>query len=183
VNLAALTSTAVGAIFALVGTVIAYLVTDHGGRKRQSLSDQRQSYLDFVQAVEAAFGALRRMCEPGRQIDNPRQIAHEAVSESHVYDKRQPLLLLNSAAINRHASDALRCLGDLRRAAGEGAKLDSSSYHRAFHPFAEARRHPRPAARLELGASETRKESVEDGQGDSVAECAVCQADPAKRSV
>jgi len=123
------------------------------------------------------------MCEPDRHVDNPRLTAHEAVSESHVYVKRQPLLLLNSGAINRHAADVLRCLSDLKRAAGGGAKLDTVAYHRAFHPFAEARRHLRRAARLELGAPETRKEAAEDVQGDRVAECPVCRAETDKPTV
>jgi hypothetical protein len=169
-------STVLGALLALGSVVVAQVLGSRDRRSEQSLLAQREVYLDFARAADAAYGGLRKLCEPGRTHDNLELAAAQAVTDSGVYRVRESTLLLLSQPINRRVEEVLRAVGRLERATADGAKLDTVAYHGAYHPLAEAMWALRREARRELGGGELQAEKIGKVGWDAAEDCDFCRA-------
>lgn len=173
-----LISTAIGAVLALGGTVIAHVLSSRDGRKRDTLADQRRAYLDFALAAEAAHDGLRRAADPGRPHGDLAVETRHAMSESGVYGARETLLVTASPAINGAGEQVLRGLRRMRKAIRAGATLGTRPYHDTYHQVADALWRLRSTARAEFGHEPLRPEDLDKTSWDSQEACPECQAQP-----
>ena len=172
-----LVSTAVGAMAALVGTVLAYKVRSRDEAGREFRVERRHSYLDFLSAMDAAHGALRIVADSVGA--DRRQTGGQAMSESRVYEAREKLLMSASPAVVTVGEQAFRRLGDLRKAIRDGARTGEREYHDPYHVFAASLWRLRNAMRVDLGGTALTPADLDKESWDGKAECIVCQAQPA----
>jgi len=167
-------STAVGAMAALVGTVLAYKVRSRDEADREFRAERRHSYVDFLTALDAAHGELRVVADSPDGTDR-RTAAALAMTSSHVYEAREKLLMSASAAVIKAGEQAFRTIGDLRRAIRAGARTPELEYHDPYHVFAEALWRLRLAIRQDLGGTELSPVDLDKRSWDGRADCPVCE--------
>ena len=170
-----LVSTVSGAVLALGGTVIAYVFSARDRRSRENRGDRRQSYIDYILAVEAAHSALRRVADPNRTRGDLSVEAAEAMTNSGVYGAREKLLVTADRGIVRAGETTLEALSKMRRAARHGATLDTLEWHNAYHQYAEAVWALRRAARTDLGADQITPDDLGKLSWDSQQNCDFCR--------
>ena len=168
-----LVSTIVGAAVALGGTVLAYKIRSKDEAGRESRSERRQGYLDFIVALDGAHGALRDVAnsdEPDR-----RHAASRAVSASGVYEAREKFVLCANPAVITPGEKAFMRLVEVRKAIGDGARLGTPEYHEPYHRFAEALWGLRRAIREDLGGTTLTPADLDKKSWDGRDDCPVCQ--------
>lgn len=149
----AFVATAIGAVIALTGTVLAdYL---RGGRDRRHTDDQlrRSAYVDYLITLSTAHGRLRSLARSGASPAELDRLARESVGEVGVYASRERLLLSAAPQVIGASEVALRRLKDVRNAIASGAGLDSAAYRAARTAFSAAVWDVRTAYRADLGAT------------------------------
>jgi hypothetical protein len=171
-------STAVGAMAALVGTVLAYKVRSRDEAGREFRAERRHSYIDFLVALDAAHGELRVVADSAAGTDR-RTAAALAMTESHVYEAREKLLMSASPAVIKACEQAFRSVGDLRKAIRAGARTGEKEYHDPYHVFAEALWRLRLAIRQDLGGTALSPADLDKQSWDGRADCPVCEPEMA----
>jgi hypothetical protein len=175
VDLLTLGSTAIGAALALGGTVMAHVLTSRDRRGRDNRADRRQSYLDFILAVEKAHAGLRRLADPDRSHGDLMLQTREVMADSGIYGAREKVIVTASPPVISAAERTLNGLNDLRRAVRDGAQLNTLPYHERYHRYAEAVWALRQAARADLGSSAIQPEDVGKVSWDSQENCKFCR--------
>jgi hypothetical protein len=176
VTAATLLPTLIGALLALGGTLLAYLLNARERRTRESRADRRKTYLDFIAAVEQAHAGLRRLADPLRNPEGDLVIqTREVFSEAGIYGARERVIVTADPKVIAAAERTLQTLNDLRRAVRDGAQLNTLPFHHAYHHYAEAVWDLRRIARADFGASKITPADVGKVSWDSEAACAFCQ--------
>ena len=112
--------TALGAVIALGGTVLAGARNDRGQRRRDRETDRIRTYVDFAVALDTAHAALREVArtaadDPGRYV-----AGSSAVQASGLYGVRERLLMSASRALVTAGETAFGRLIDIRNAVRAG---------------------------------------------------------------
>lgn len=170
-----LVSTVSGAVLALAGTVIAYQLSSRDRRQREDRSDRRQSYIDYILAVEMAHTALRRIADPKRTQGDLDAETAEAMSASGVYGAREKLIVTADRGILLAAERTLQALNGMRRAVRTGAIINSMEFHDAYHAYGEAVWALRRTARADLGADPISPGDLGKESWDSQENCSFCR--------
>lgn len=166
--------TALGAVIALGGTVLAGARNDRGQRRRDRETDRIRTYVDFALALDTAHAALREVArtaadDPGRYV-----AGSSAVQASGLYGVRERLLMSASRALVTAGETAFGRLIDIRNAVRAGAMRSSREMHDVYHPFAEALWSFRVAARVELGQNSLNPGDLDRQSWSEREECPVC---------
>jgi hypothetical protein len=172
-----LISTAVGAAVALCGTLLADLLRARGQHDRDNRIDRRQSYLDFVLALEAVHSRLREVADPAKAPPDLVQAARRAFSEAKVYEAREKLLMSGSPAVVQAGERALLGVGGLREAVAGGAKLHTAAYHDPYHNYAGTLWQLRGSIRSDLGAAGLEPGDLDKPSWDTRERCAFCRSE------
>lgn len=170
-----LLATVAGGAAALLGTVVAHALSSREDRRRENSVERRGAYVDYLVALDAGFARLRQLADPD---DPPKDLEVQtryALGAARVYESREKLLLVGNPSVQASAQRALERLSGVRRAIRGGAKLQSSAYHNAYHPYAEALWQLRAAIRHDLGAAELTPADVGRQSWDSQQHCAFCR--------
>ncbi|MGA3490390.1 hypothetical protein ACK8GG_20550 [Micromonosporaceae bacterium DT55] len=167
-------STALGAVIAFGGTVLAGVRNDRSQRRRDRESDRLRTYIDFAVALDEAHAALREVArtppdEPGRSA-----AASSAVQASGMYSVRERLLMSASPALVTAGEAAFDRLIGVRNAVRSGVVLSAREYHDAYHPFAEALWMFRVAARVEVGQNRLAPNHLDRESWSERERCARC---------
>jgi hypothetical protein len=170
-----LISTAAGAIIALLGTFVASIFTSRDKRARQGRNDRRQSYLEFIAAVEATHSALRWVADPGRRHGDLLVETREAMGSNNLYGAREKIIVTADPEIVLAAERTIVMLTGVRDAVRAGVPLESIEYHNAYHIYAEAVWALRRAARRDLVGSTLAPEDVGKLSWDARQNCDFCQ--------
>jgi hypothetical protein len=171
-----LLSTLVGGAAALLGSVLAHTLRSRDERRRANSADRRQSYIDYLVALDAAQARLRQLAEPEyRPEDLPAQ-ARRVFGEAGIFEGREKLLIAGNPTVVAPAEQALRLLGELRDAVRDGVKLYTVPYHDAYHPYADALWRLRSSIRVDLGGKALTIDDLERTSWDDRASCDFCQA-------
>jgi hypothetical protein len=168
--------TVIGAAIAIIGTVLAHILTTRDSRKAEHRNDQRQSYLDFALAAEAAHDRLRQVADPKLHFEDLTVAARRAVSESGIYAARERLLVIGSPAINKAAERVVQRLRFMRKAVRDGARLGTVEFHDVYHPLANALWNLRQTARREFGYEPLKPGDIDKTTWDSKDACDACNA-------
>jgi hypothetical protein len=176
VNWITLLSTLVGASAALFGSVLAHTLRSRDERRRVMSADRRQSYVEYLVALDAAQARLRRLAEPDYHPDDLPTQARRVFGEAGVFEGREKLLIAASMSVVAPAEQALRLLGDLRDAVRDGVKLYTLPYHDAYHPYADALWRLRKSIRVDLGSPALTAADLERTSWDDRASCDFCQS-------
>ncbi len=173
-----LASTAVGAAVALIGTVLADVLRSRGQRDRDNRADRRQSYLDYVLALNAAHSRLRQIAGSTSPIPDPdlHLETGRAIRDNDVYVGREKMLMSADRSVLGAAERALLGLLGLRDAVRTGARTHTVEYHAAYHAYAESIWDLRRAIRADLGGADLAPSDLEKPSWDSRATCSFCQA-------
>jgi hypothetical protein len=147
-----LVSTVAGAVIALGGTMLADTLRRRDERGRSQRSDRRQSYLDFVMALDNAHGLLRSVASKKGQPSEIRDAANEAISEAQLYRVRENHLVTAAPSVAREGEVAFRKLIAIRDAVRSGTRLNTKEYHDVYHDFADSLWNLRMAVRVDLGS-------------------------------
>jgi hypothetical protein len=174
VDLVPLVSTAVGAAVALLGTFLADALRNRGQRDRDNRSERRQSYLEFVVALDKAHGAFRHIAD-GVSPDAVRE-TRAAFTENRVYESRERLIMTANPAVISAAERALTGLLAVRDAIRAGATLDTPEYHEPYHVYAQTLWDLRRAIRTDLGASDLKPGNLDKVTWDARETCPFCQS-------
>ncbi|MDG4798303.1 hypothetical protein [Micromonospora sp. WMMD1082] len=166
--------TALGAVIALGGTILAGVRNDRGQRRRDRESDRFRTYVDFALALDAAHAGLREVARDRAEDLDRRGAALSAVHASGLYSVRERLLMSASPAVMEAGERAFSRLIDIRDAIRSGAALSSRGYHDAYHPFAEALWTFRVAVRVEIGQSRLDPVDLDRESWSERERCAVC---------
>jgi hypothetical protein len=171
--------TVIGAAIAIIGTVLAHILTTRDTRRAEHRNDQRQSYLDFALAAEAAHDRLRQVADPNLHFEDLTVAARRAVSESGIYAARERLLVIGSPAINKAAERVVQQLRSMRKAIRAGAKLSTIEFHNVYHPLANSLWNLRQTARREFGYEPLKPADIDKTTWESKDACDFCNTNPA----
>ncbi len=176
VNWLTLLSTVVGGAAALLGSVVAHTLRSRDERRRVISADRRQSYVEYLVALDAAQARLRQLAEPNYRPDDLPAQARRVFGDAGVYEGREKLLIAGSPKVVAPAEQALRLLGELRDAVRDGVKLYTVPYHDAYHPYADALWRLRSSIRVDLGSSALTAADLEKTSWVDRANCEFCAA-------
>jgi hypothetical protein len=168
-------ATVAGGAAALLGSVVAHALTAREERRRANGTERRDAYVDFLVALDAAFGALRRLADPNEVPPDLVSQAQRVFGEAGVYRSRERLLLAGNPSVVSPAEAALRRLGELRDTVREGVKRRTLAYHDAYHPYGEALWRLRMSIRTDLGSELLTPGDLEKETWDSVVNCEFCR--------
>ena len=169
-------ATVAGGAAALLGSVLAHTLGSREERKRANSSERRDSYVAYLVALDAAFGAIRRLADPDVTPEDLRRQASAAFGDAGVYRSRERLLLAGNPSVVSPAEAALKRVGELRDAVVDGAKRRTPAYHDAFHPYNEALWRLRMSIRKDLGSEVLSPADLDKETWDSQASCDFCRA-------
>jgi hypothetical protein len=176
-------STVSGAVVALAGTVLAFLLGSRDRRSRDDRADRRQSYLTFILAVEAAHSRLREVASPQREVADRSVEARAAITDSGVFSARETFIVTANHTLLRAGEETLEALMQTYRRVRDGSRTNSMEYHDAYHRYAEAIWALRQAARADLGAAPISPADVGKESWDSQADCDFCQRHAAPAAI
>jgi hypothetical protein len=172
-----LLSTVGGAAIALIGTVMADILRTRGYRDRDNRAERRQSYVDFVLALNAAHANLREVAAASASsADDRREAVRRVVAEARVYEAREQLLMSANKEVVTVAERAFQRLLHVRDAVRDGANLRTPAYHGPYHQYAGALWKLRRTIRHDLGASYLSPKDLDKDGWDGQTTCEVCQA-------
>nr|WP_152332246.1 hypothetical protein [Micromonospora purpureochromogenes] len=172
-NWVPLVSTALGAVVALGGTLLAGIRNDRGQRNRDRESDRVRAYVDFALALDTAHANLRAVARSHHAADQ-YAAALSAVHESGLYGVRERLLISATPDLAKAGEAAFARLIGIRNAIRSGVALPTREYHDAYHAFAEALWAFRVAVRTELGQSRLSPEDLNRSSWSEREGCALC---------
>ncbi|WBB88170.1 hypothetical protein O7542_13770 [Micromonospora sp. WMMC264] len=167
-------STALGAVIALGGGLLAGARNDRGQRRRDRESDRLKTYVDFALALDTAHAALREVARTPSGDASRRVAASAAVHESGLYGVRERLLMSGSPALVVSGEAAFGRLIDIRNAVRSGVMVSTTELHDVYHPFAQALWRFRIVARVELGQRELSPGDLDREDWSERAGCALC---------
>src|SRR4051794_2083294 len=171
-----LLSTVGGAAIALIGTVMADILRTRGYRDRDNRAERRQSYVDFVLALNAAHANLREVAAASASsADDRREAVRRAVADARVYEAREQLLMSANKEVVTVAERAFQGLLVVRDAVRAGATLRTVAYHGPYHQYAGALWKLRRTIRHDLGASYLSPKDLDKDGWDGQSTCEVCQ--------
>lgn len=170
-----LASTAVGGVAVLAGTVLASTLGNRGQRERDNRADRRQSYLDFVLALNGAHAQLRQIAAKGDGTDLEYQTNH-ILGVNGVYEGREKMVLSADRSVLPSAERAFMCLVRLRVAISHGARLHTMEYHSVYHVYASAVWDLRRVLREDLGGGGLSPADLDRPTWDGQETCAFCRA-------
>jgi hypothetical protein len=169
-------STVSGAVVALAGTVLAFMLSSRDRRSRDDRADRRHSYLSYILAVEAVHSRLREVGSPHREIADRHAEARAAITESGIFSARETFIVTANQALLRAGETTLDALMEMYRRVRGGARTNTLAYHEAYHRYAEAIWALRQVARADLGAAPISPADVGKESWDSQADCDFCTA-------
>ena len=168
-------ATVAGGAAALLGTVLAHSLGSREERKRENITERRDSYISYLIALDAAHSRLRQLADPDDPPADLEVQVRRAMAESRVYETRERLLLVGNPAVMGPMERVHERLARLRKAISNGAKLYTMPYHDAYHPYAEALWHLRTVIRKDLGAAPLSPSDLDKQSWDSQAACDFCR--------
>jgi hypothetical protein len=173
-DLLPLIATAVGAVIALSGTLLADVRRDRRQRDRDDERFRRETYVDFVLALNAAHNGLRDVGDSATPADDRRAAVNRAIAEAGLFAARERLLMTAPASLVEAGETTFARLIAIRTAITGGAKTRSQEYHDAYHPFAEALWRFRLAVRTDFRQQPFTPESVDHTSWSELEDCAFC---------
>ncbi|MDT5028055.1 MAG: hypothetical protein QOE61_4481 [Micromonosporaceae bacterium] len=171
-------STAVGAAIALIGTVLANTLGNRGQRERDNRADRRQSYLDFLLALNGAHAQLRLVASNPDVADFEYE-TQQALSVNRVYEGREKMLMSANRSVLAAGERSFMCLVRLRQAVNREARVHTVEYHEAYHAYANALWDLRRVLREDLGNGGLTPADLDRAAWDGRETCAFCQANAA----
>jgi hypothetical protein len=178
VDLSIVVSTAIGAAIALLGTVLGDSLRNRGSRDRDSRSDRRTGYLEFLLALDKTHAGLRDLAATPDASDDLVRDTRRVLNDNLFYASRERLIMSANPGVVRAGERAFRALLAVRGVIRHGAILDSSEYHDAYHAYARALWDLRRAIRVDLNVSDITPEDLDKPTWESRDTCAFCQAQP-----
>jgi hypothetical protein len=163
-----------GAVIALSGTLLADLRRDRRQRDRDDEQIRRETYVDFVLALNAAHNGLREVGDSAVRGDDRRAAIARAITEARLFAARERLLMTAPAALVEAGEATFARLIAVRTAIIAGAKTRSREYHDAYHPFAEALWRFRLAVRADFRQQPFGPASVAHTSWSELEDCDVC---------
>ncbi|MFC6015634.1 hypothetical protein ACFP2T_05440 [Plantactinospora solaniradicis] len=167
-------STALGAVIALGGALLAGARNDRGQRRRDRESDRLKTYVDFALALDIAHAALREVARIPSDDTERYTAASSAVQQSGLYGVRERLLMSASVALVTDGEAAFVRLIGIRNAVRSGVMLSTPEFHEVYHPFAEALWTFRVSTRVELGQNLLRPGDLDRESWSEREGCALC---------
>lgn len=169
-----LVSTAAGAVIALGGTMLADTLRRRDERGRSQRSDRRQSYLDFVMALDTAHGLLRSVASKKGQPSEIRDAANEAISQAQLYKARETHLVTAAPSVAQAGEVAFRNIITIRDVVRSGTRLGTREFHDAYHDFAESIWKLRMAVRVDLGSRHLKPDELHQVSWSERESCDLC---------
>ncbi|RAO30075.1 hypothetical protein ONO86_05627 [Micromonospora noduli] len=167
-------STALGAVIALAGALLAGVRNDRGQRHRDRESDRLRTYVDFALALDEAHAALREVARTPQDEPVRGVAASAAVHAAGLYGVRERLLMSASPALVTAGESAFDRLIGIRNAVRSGVVLSTRDYHDVYHPFADALWTFRVAARVEVGQNLLNPDDLNRESWSERERCALC---------
>jgi hypothetical protein len=168
-------ATVAGGAAALLGTLIAHVLSSREDRRRENSGERRDSYVAYLVALDAAFGMVRRLADPHETHPDLATKLSQVFGDAGVYRSRERLLLAGNPSVVSPAETTLTRLGDMRDAVRDGAKRRTLAYHDAYHRYSEALWRLRISIRTDLGSAALTPADVEKETWDSQANCEFCR--------
>jgi hypothetical protein len=173
-DLLPLIATAVGAVIALSGTLLADVRRDRRQRDRDDGEVRRDTCVAFVLALDAAHSGLREVGASSMPADDRRAAAIRALTEAGVWGARERLLMTAPEPLVAAGETTFVRLYAIRTAIIDGARIRSREYHDVYHPFADALWRFRLAARADFRQQAFGPESVGHASWSELEDCAFC---------
>ena len=168
-------ATVVGGAAALFGSVVAHALGSREERRRANGSQRRDAYVDYLVALDAAFGEVRRLADPDQTPANLASAVGSAFGDAGVYRTRERLLLVGNPSVISPAETVLHRIAEVRDAVRGGVKRRTQAYHDVYHRYAEALWHLRIAIREDLGSVKLAPADIDKETWDSAATCEFCR--------
>ncbi|NRQ36238.1 hypothetical protein HII36_31035 [Nonomuraea sp. NN258] len=172
-----LVSTVAGAVIALGGTMLADTLRRRDERGRGLRTDRRQSYLDYVLALDTAHGLLRGVAARGGEPAELRRAAGETIGQANLYKTRENHLVTAAPEVAQAGEVAFRKLIAIRDVVRSGAEPGTKEFHGAYHDFAEALWRLRMSVRVDLGSRALKPGELQQASWSERESCDLC--DPA----
>jgi hypothetical protein len=168
-------ATAVGAVIALSGTLLADVRRDRQQRNRDDQQVRREIYVGFALALNAAHDGLRQVGNSSVPAGERPSAAGRVLTEASLYGARERLLMIATEPVASAGEAAFLRLTGIRDAIRDGATTKSGRYHAAYHQWAEAVWRFRMAARTELGQSALSTAGFEEAGWSGQRDCEFCR--------
>src|SRR5687768_5601341 len=169
-----LVATVIGAVIALSGTLLADVRRDRRQRDRDDERFRRETYVDFVLALNAAHNGLRDVGDSAPPADDRRAAVTRVITEADQFAAREQLLMTAPAPLVEEGETTFARLIAIRTAIAAGAKTRSREYHDAYHPFADALWRFRLAVRADFRQRPFTPASVDHTSWSEREDCDVC---------
>jgi hypothetical protein len=173
-DLLPLIATATGAVIALSGTLLADVRRDRRQRDRDHEQVRRETYVDFVLALNAAHAGLREVGDSPAPAADRRAAAHRVLTEAGMFGARERLLMSAPAPLVAAGETTFARLIAIRTAITGGARTRSREYHDAYHPYAEALWQFRLAVRADFRHEPFTPQDVDQTSWSELETCAFC---------
>jgi hypothetical protein len=144
------------------------------GRRTRRGPDRWQICVDFILALDTAHNALREISRARLHVPDRRVNANRAVQDSGLYAEREKLLASGSPEVVTAGESVFLHLIDVRDVIRDGAQLEEMTYHRVYHPFAEALWTFRMAVRAEFGQATLTPKALSRANWLDYERCADC---------
>ena len=148
-DLSSTASIVIGAVLALGGALLTDRMRGRSELSREDRAVRRQCYLNFLGAVDGAYGRLRALANPDADRPSPEDV-RPVLGVEGVFRSRQELLVTASPGVARAGEQAIKHLDRLADAVANGHDRNSPTYHDAFHDFCDSQWLLRLAIRRDL---------------------------------
>ncbi|MEU8284163.1 hypothetical protein AB0C01_07470 [Micromonospora sp. NPDC048905] len=169
-----LVAAVVGALIALSGTLFADVRRDRQQRNRDYEQFRRETYVEFVLALNAAHAALRKVSDSPMSVEERRNAVNAAMSDAGLYGAREQLLMTATTSVVKAGEAVFHRVVGIRKAVRDGATTSSVEYHEAYHPFAEALWKFRMVVRTDFRQLVLAPMDVDRTTWSELESCAVC---------
>ena len=137
-------------------------------------AERQKSYAALMLALGASLEALRRVA--GRDVPSEDLYAatNRALSKAGIDTAREKAMMTASPAVLGAAEAAFHALIGVRQAVRSGARLRTTEFHDAYHPYADTVWRLRLAIRHDLGGRKLTPADVNRTEWDGRETCQLC---------